>query len=162
MVDGQRDRSGRRRLQAEIEPGHHAARDVDRKGQPRPLDRPAVHRVDDKDIDRRVIDLDDVKRVIGAVFRDNRLKPVPRRFRAFAGSDQHAPVDRGHPRLDGLARRRRDRPGAAQLADMVVQRADGRLLAFQIIVADRLFDQRLDIIGKTARPPRRTRLCGEH
>ena len=112
MVDRQRDGRRRWRFQTEVKPRHHAARQVDRKRQPRPLNRPTVHGVDDENIDRRVVDLDDVKRVVGAIFRDNRLEPVSRRLRAFASPDERAPIDGRHSRLNRVARRYRDPSGA--------------------------------------------------
>jgi hypothetical protein len=162
MVDRQRDRRRRRRFQTEIEPRHHAARHVDRKRQPRPLNRPTVNGVNDENIDRRVVDLDDLKRMVGAIFPDDGLEAVARCLCALPRADERPPIDGRHTRPNRVARRHGDPSGPAQLANMIVQRADRPLLAGKIMVANRLFDQGFDVIGETARSPRRTRLCAKH
>ena len=67
-----------------------------------------------------------------------------------------------HPRPYSFPRRRRQSARSAKAADFVVQHADRRLLTRQIEIANGLLDQRLDVIGETARSPRRTRLCAKH
>ena len=162
MVDRQRDRRRRRRFQTEIEPRHHAARHVDRKRQPRPLNWPTVNGVDDENIDRRVVDLDDLKRMVGAIFPDDGLEAVARCLRALPHADERPPIDGRHTRPNRVARRHGDPSGPAQLANMIVERADRWLLTGQIMVADRLFDHGFDVIGETARSSRRTRLRAKH
>ncbi len=162
VVDRQSDRRRRWRFQTEIETGHHAARHVDRERQPRALNRPTVHRVDDENVDGRVVDLDNLKRIVGAIFPDDRFEAVARCLRAFPRANERAPIDGRHTRPNGVARRYGDPSGPAQLANMIVQRADRPLLAGKIMVANRLFDQGFDVIGETARSPRRTLLCAKH
>ncbi|MER9306426.1 hypothetical protein [Mesorhizobium sp. M0496] len=42
-----------------------------------------MHGINDKQIDQCVVDLDDMKRMIGAIFLHHGLKPFTRRLRPF-------------------------------------------------------------------------------
>ncbi|WP_413776989.1 hypothetical protein [Mesorhizobium sp. AR07] len=83
VLDAKRYGGRRRTFQSEVEARHHPACNVDGQCQPRPLKGPAMHGVNDKQIDQCVVDLDDVKRMIGAIFLHHRLKPFTCRFCAF-------------------------------------------------------------------------------
>ena len=107
VMNSQCDGRRRRRLQAEVEPRHHPAGDVDRERQPGPLDRPAMHGVDHEKIDARMVDLNNLQRIFGAVLLRHRLQPVARRLSALAAGDELVTVDARHPRTHRFPRRRR-------------------------------------------------------
>ena len=151
MLDGQRHGSRRRRLERDIEPRHHAARHIDRQGQPRSPDGLAMHGVDHEHVDLGMIDLHDFERMARTVFAHDRREARAGGLRSFPVLQEQALILARDPGLYRIPRRRTRAADPAQLAHMPSQRVDARLLARAIEFLDRVVDELVLVGRKPAR-----------
>ncbi|MFW8589153.1 hypothetical protein ACOJBM_43205 [Rhizobium beringeri] len=71
LLDRQGDGCRRRAFQTEKEPGHHPARHINSQRQPRSLKGLPAHSVNDEEVDKGVIYLNDLERILGRIFADH-------------------------------------------------------------------------------------------